>query len=241
MNYEGSFLLSSGFLPDGMMNPSSVAATYGTIEAKYEYDQCQPPVSLITASESSSFSGSSFSSGSSSTSPPPTSSSVAYQPLSAAAMGLSSTLTLSPPHIDEDMSSPSLSPPSDTPQSTPPPKKTNHGGRKRSIIFEQAEAEFQRKEFLERNRIAASKCRQKKKKWMKDLETNYEKLSTQNQQLRSMVLLFQEEINALKTELLSRNGLCSCSDMVITEEHRRSEENNAYRNRRIRDDIILTD
>lgn len=149
----GSFLLSSGFLPDGMMNPTSVAATYGAIEAKYEYDQYQPPVPLITASESSSFSGSSFSSGSS-TSPPASSSSIAYQPLTAAAMGLSSTITLSPPQIDEDMSSPSLSPPSDTSQSTPPPKKTNHGGRKRSIIFEQAEAESQRKEFLERNRIA---------------------------------------------------------------------------------------
>ncbi|KAI8339456.1 hypothetical protein BC941DRAFT_252425 [Chlamydoabsidia padenii] len=59
----------------------------------------------------------------------------------------------------------------------------------------------------------ASKCRQKKKQWMKGLESNYEKLSTQNQRLRSMVMLFQEEVNALKTELLTRNGVCSCTDM----------------------------
>ncbi|KAI8332268.1 hypothetical protein BC941DRAFT_437094, partial [Chlamydoabsidia padenii] len=211
------------------MNTTTVGPSYGTTEAKCEYFHQPPPVSLLSASESSSFSGSSFSSGSSSISPPISSThSIPYT--------LSTSVTDFSSPSDENMSSPSLSPPSNP----PPPKKANHGGRKRSIIFEQAEAELQRKEFLERNRIAASKCRQKKKKWMKDLETNYEKLSTQNQQLRSMILLFQEEINALKTELLSRNGLCSCTDMVIAKEQKRTLENNVYRIRRIRDDIIHT-
>ncbi|ORZ13207.1 hypothetical protein BCR42DRAFT_72747 [Absidia repens] len=202
----GTFLLGSGFLSDEMIT-NTTTASYGPIEAKYDYSQHidhQQPVSLSAASESPM-----FSSGSSTLASPSSSASSNLQ----LSMDSSSTLHFSSPKIEDEMdtSSPSLSPPCAQPQTNI--KKPNHGGRKRSIIFEQAEAEIQRKEFLERNRIAASKCRQKKKKWVKDLETNYEKLSTQNQHLRSMFLLYQDEINSLKTELLSRNGLCSCADM----------------------------
>ncbi|ORZ17357.1 hypothetical protein BCR42DRAFT_392130 [Absidia repens] len=174
---------------------------YGPIESKFNYPQ--QPTSLAEASVSSFFS----SSGSS--------------PISSSSSPLSSNV-IPPFSLNQQASWLSDSPPppkienfADRPRSKSESsiKKSKQGGRKRSIIFEEEEAELQRKEFLERNRVAASKCRQKKKKWMKDLETNYSKLFTQNERLRSMIMVYQDEANSLKSELLARDGLCSCANM----------------------------
>ncbi|KAH8656713.1 hypothetical protein BGZ60DRAFT_338940, partial [Tricladium varicosporioides] len=43
-------------------------------------------------------------------------------------------------------------------------------GRKKKAPKSTDEQELARKRFLERNRLAASKCREKKKKWMDELE-----------------------------------------------------------------------
>ncbi|KAI7870934.1 hypothetical protein BDF14DRAFT_1687895, partial [Spinellus fusiger] len=67
----------------------------------------------------------------------------------------------------------------------------------------------QRKKFLERNRVAAYKCRQKKKKWMKNLETHAEYTANQNKELQMMVAQLREESMFLRNQLLT-HGHCDC-------------------------------
>ncbi|KAI8089732.1 uncharacterized protein BX664DRAFT_314908 [Halteromyces radiatus] len=122
-------------------------------------------------------------------------------------------------HDDLDPTPLSSLPSSDMTSTIKTTKKVNHGGRKRTIIFEEADAENQRKNFLKRNRIAALKCREKKKKWIQDLETNYEMLSTQNQHLRSMITVYQKEINTLKSNLLFCNGQSSYMQSYAQHNH----------------------
>ncbi|CAO3702533.1 unnamed protein product [Rhizopus stolonifer] len=54
--------------------------------------------------------------------------------------------------------------------------------------------DLKRKKFLERNRIAALKCRQRKKQWLENLQTKVEYLTADNEQ-------YQLEANALRQEL----------------------------------------
>lgn len=70
--------------------------------------------------------------------------------------------------------------------------------------------EAKRRRFLERNRVAASKCRQKKKAWMADLEMEAREAQARSKQLKHCVSMFREEILQLKTELLKHNS-CECT------------------------------
>ncbi|KAF8471179.1 Aft1 HRA domain-containing protein [Kalaharituber pfeilii] len=63
--------------------------------------------------------------------------------------------------------------------------------------------EEKRKNFLERNRVAALKCRQRKKQWLQNLQTKVEYYSQENDALTSQVASLREEIVALKTLLLA--------------------------------------
>ena len=67
-----------------------------------------------------------------------------------------------------------------------------------------------RSKFLERNRIAASKCRQKKKEWTSNLENRARDLQRQNNELRLTVDSCKEEILFLKGEMLKHTA-CGCS------------------------------
>ncbi|KAJ3190090.1 hypothetical protein HDU85_000381 [Gaertneriomyces sp. JEL0708] len=60
-----------------------------------------------------------------------------------------------------------------------------------------------RRTFLERNRQAALKCRQKKKQWMADLQKKVDFLSTDNETLQHQATQLREEILNLKTLLLA--------------------------------------
>lgn len=145
-----NFLLGSGFLTqnmiDGNSNNNNNNPTYGPMLTKYDY--IQQPTSLAASSASSSFSSGSSSSSSSGAT-------------------MNETLIPTSPMVKEEDyedDGSDLMMPLPLPQKAKPPsfskssgsgvKKSNQGGRKRSIIFEQEEAEIQRKEFLERNRIA---------------------------------------------------------------------------------------
>ncbi|KAG0734332.1 hypothetical protein G6F16_003963 [Rhizopus arrhizus] len=90
------------------------------------------------------------------------------------------------------------------------PKST--GGRKRRIVFEGEDAEERRKKFLERNRVAAYKCRQKKKTWMQELEQRAEMSASRNEELREMVAQLKEESMYLRNLLLS-HGNCDCESV----------------------------
>ncbi|KAI9833592.1 MAG: hypothetical protein M1819_003545 [Sarea resinae] len=75
-------------------------------------------------------------------------------------------------------------------------KHENETGRKMTD-------EEKRKNFLERNRVAALKCRQRKKQWLANLQAKVEIFSSENDALSAQVTQLREEIVNLKTLLLA--------------------------------------
>lgn len=67
-----------------------------------------------------------------------------------------------------------------------------------------------RRNFLERNRQAALKCRQRKKAWLQQLQQKVEFLQTDNEALQQTVVALREEIGALRN-LLSQHSSCNVS------------------------------
>ncbi|KAG0173122.1 hypothetical protein DFQ30_008794 [Apophysomyces sp. BC1015] len=63
--------------------------------------------------------------------------------------------------------------------------------------------EEKRKNFLERNRQAALKCRQRKKQWLANLQHRVEHLTSDNEHLQQQATMLREEILNLKTLLLA--------------------------------------
>lgn len=78
---------------------------------------------------------------------------------------------------------------------------------------EQQQPKKQRKKLLEKNREAAYRCRQKKKKWVNDLEERSEKAEHQNKELLEQVAQLREESIYLRNLLLT-HGNCDC-DVVV--------------------------
>ncbi|KAI9247231.1 hypothetical protein BY458DRAFT_527387 [Sporodiniella umbellata] len=81
------------------------------------------------------------------------------------------------------------------------PKYTNKRQRSRRKSTEPMDE--QRRQFLERNRIAALKCRQRKKQWLSDLQSRVEFLTTDNEQLQTQATILKEEVINLKTLLIA--------------------------------------
>uniref|UniRef100_A0A3B4U940 Cyclic AMP-dependent transcription factor ATF-7 n=1 Tax=Seriola dumerili TaxID=41447 RepID=A0A3B4U940_SERDU len=75
------------------------------------------------------------------------------------------------------------------------------GGRRRRTADDDPDERRQR--FLERNRAAASRCRQKRKLWVSSLEKKAEELSTLNVSLSNEVSLLRNEVAHLKQLLLA--------------------------------------
>ncbi|KAI1814003.1 Aft1 HRA domain-containing protein [Poronia punctata] len=63
--------------------------------------------------------------------------------------------------------------------------------------------EEKRKNFLERNRVAALKCRQRKKQWLANLQSKVELYSSENDALTAQIAQLREEVVNLKTLLLA--------------------------------------
>lgn len=72
-----------------------------------------------------------------------------------------------------------------------PPNGKKNGNKKPET------EEEKRKNFLERNRQAALKCRQRKKAWLSQLQAKVEFLSTENERLQSALVTSREEIARL--------------------------------------------
>ncbi|GAA5864162.1 hypothetical protein JCM3774_001239 [Rhodotorula dairenensis] len=83
---------------------------------------------------------------------------------------------------------------------------TGKGGRGRKKDSGETEEE-KRKNFLERNRQAALKCRQRKKAWLQSLQTKVELLTTDNDALQNTVNHLREEISSLRA-ILSAHANC---------------------------------
>jgi hypothetical protein len=106
------------------------------------------------------------------------------------------------PHVQQPPST-SASTPNTSFQTTPEqqakvPKKL---GRKRKIPKSKAEEEETRSKFLERNRVAASKCREKKKHWQDGLE--HRKLNLEREKME-----FLHEINVLRAQVEQLTNVC---------------------------------
>jgi len=65
---------------------------------------------------------------------------------------------------------------------------------------------------LERNRIAASKCRQKKKAWVQDLEKKSNEVSITNRNLKLIVNQLRDQVAVLRSQLLLHKN---CGSKVI--------------------------
>jgi hypothetical protein len=59
---------------------------------------------------------------------------------------------------------------------------------------------------LEKNRVAAHKCRQRKKKYMDGLEARAQEFSSENKTLKENVAMLREEVLSLKNEMLRHAG-----------------------------------
>lgn len=70
--------------------------------------------------------------------------------------------------------------------------------------------EEKRRSFLERNRQAAFKCRQRKKQWLANLQAKVEFYTQENESLTDQVQGLREEVKMLKQLLVSHKG-CSVS------------------------------
>ncbi|KFA80356.1 hypothetical protein S40288_10158 [Stachybotrys chartarum IBT 40288] len=106
-------------------------------------------------------------------------------------------------------------------QQQQPPKPQSQRGRtvskrktrtrKRIKPTEDVE-EPQRNQFRERNRMAASKCRQKKNEWAHDLEDTKSMLEAQNMELHSEYVELLEQVTNIKNSLLCH---ATCNDPII--------------------------
>ncbi|KAF8556238.1 hypothetical protein OG21DRAFT_1602343 [Imleria badia] len=74
---------------------------------------------------------------------------------------------------------------------------TGNGGVKTKHQKKPETEEEKRRNFLERNRQAALKCRQRKKAWLASLQTKVEYLTTENERLTSALVSSREEISRL--------------------------------------------
>ncbi|XP_074551248.1 cyclic AMP-dependent transcription factor ATF-2 isoform X2 [Halichoeres trimaculatus] len=83
----------------------------------------------------------------------------------------------------------------------PPPNPPSTGGRRRRTTSE--DPDEKRRKFLERNRAAASRCRQKRKVWVQSLEKKADDLNSVNGQLQNEVTLLRNEVAQLKQLLLA--------------------------------------
>lgn len=86
--------------------------------------------------------------------------------------------------------------PTQTMQAPPP-----SGGRRRRVVDE--DPDERRRKFLERNRAAATRCRQKRKVWVMSLEKKAEELTQTNMQLQNEVTMLKSEVTQLKQLLLT--------------------------------------
>nr|RBQ87898.1 hypothetical protein FVER53263_06664 [Fusarium verticillioides] len=71
-----------------------------------------------------------------------------------------------------------------------------------------------RSKFLKRNRIAASKCRQKKKEWMRELEETKNELEGENTALQTQYTELMGELTTIKNQLMDH---ASCNDVNINQ------------------------
>lgn len=116
------------------------------------------------------------------------------------------------------LSSGSTSPGNRTRSKTAAKKAAARGSRakqkakKELVAEEEEEDDSKRNKYLERNRVAASKCRQKKKAWVSDLETQKSDLEAMHSNLQREYSSLVDQVTQLKNDLMIHAG---CGDRNI--------------------------
>jgi len=87
------------------------------------------------------------------------------------------------------------------------PKKKRRGRKAKDS--QPDDQDEQRQKFLERNRLAATKCRQKKKAWTNGLEDRARNLTAERTYLKAMECQLRQEILELKSRCLEHAD-CNC-------------------------------
>ncbi|NWI01787.1 ATF7 factor, partial [Tichodroma muraria] len=116
-------------------------------------------------------------------------------------VGSASTMVTSRPEQSQILIQHPDAPSPAQPQVSPAQPTPSTGGRRKRALDEDPDERRQR--FLERNRAAASRCRQKRKLWVSSLEKKAEELTSQNIQLSNEVTLLRNEVAQLKQLLLA--------------------------------------
>ncbi|XP_059177497.1 cyclic AMP-dependent transcription factor ATF-2-like isoform X2 [Physella acuta] len=86
--------------------------------------------------------------------------------------------------------------------------------KRQKMSPESGDPEERRRKFLERNRAAAARCRQKRKHWISNLEKKADELQNTNFRLQTEVKLLRGEVAQLKTLLLAHK------DCPVTQQQR---------------------
>ncbi len=84
--------------------------------------------------------------------------------------------------------------------------KPKRAARKKKTEGADGEVDEQRIRFLERNRAAATRCRERKKQWMQELHQRASTLSVANAQMTSEITRLKDEVSQLKSYLLAQGG-----------------------------------
>ena len=93
-------------------------------------------------------------------------------------------------------------------------KSTRGKGAAPSSASTQTPEDDKRSKFLERNRVAASKCRQKKKEWTSNLEARARELQNSKNQLHLIVNSLKDEVMFLKSEMFKHTGCGQIRDYL---------------------------
>lgn len=114
---------------------------------------------------------------------------------------------------NQDLST--TAPPFDNTEANPQPPKRKRGRPKSQPQMVEAftadgfpfQVSSARQSHLEKNRVAAHKCRQRKKEYINTLESRAREFSTKNKMLKENVAMLREEVLGLKNEVL-RHAAC---------------------------------
>jgi hypothetical protein len=120
----------------------------------------------------------------------------------------------------------------------PPKVKRRRKSKKKALTKEQEEAK--RKKFLERNRIAADKCRQNRKKWIDDLQMKAHKWSYDNAQSKATIQSLKEELAMLKSQAFLHSRECNKHGLItwVEQESSRVQQCGRAQAERRNDDVI---
>ncbi|KAI8988693.1 hypothetical protein BDB01DRAFT_719438 [Pilobolus umbonatus] len=103
-------------------------------------------------------------------------------------------------------------------------KQTQNQNQKKRLFY--INEDEKRKNFLERNRQAALKCRQRKKQWLNNLQTRVEYLTIDNERLQLQNNMLRDEVMNLRNVLSTHNKECHLNEILIQS----SQQNMGYDN-----------